>query len=273
MSRIAKTSAQKIEDTPGRAPFIKAFDLIQAGTDRTFEAVEPIFLEAMQKFDALVVADKTEQGDRQNGKGDFFNDVLALLLERGSGEKLHSRGKIPGLMFQNHSLDVAWPKNGRVELTIETKATGTPKHGRATRQKDRGRDGSADLEKRLKEAAFKGIDIKGQYARELGQGGGATADLASWLRTTPPRNYLLMSVGVTSPTDLARTISFAHAAGNWFDRCGLYAYGHQDWDLTAPYEAKPVDLSIQLDRVMHQVTTALVSLAASARDGATGNRR
>ncbi len=40
----------------------------------------------MQHFDALVVEGVADQGDIQNGKGDYLNDVLALLLERCSGK-------------------------------------------------------------------------------------------------------------------------------------------------------------------------------------------
>ena len=36
----------------------------------------------MQAFDDLVATGVADQGDIQNGKGDYFNDVLALLLER-----------------------------------------------------------------------------------------------------------------------------------------------------------------------------------------------
>lgn len=75
-----------------------------------------------------------------------------------------------------------------MQLTVETKATGIPKHPGSPKQAANGRPGSADLEKRLKEAAFKDIDVKGEYSRTVGQGGGATSDLTTWLRRTPPQN-------------------------------------------------------------------------------------
>src|SRR5690349_15194628 len=142
----------------------------------------------MSDADALVAAGHTTPGDNRNGKGDFLNDVLATLLERCSGAPLHTRPSIPGLLFEKHALDVAFPYDGPVQLTIETKAAGIPKHPGNPEEQPEGRRGSADLDKRIKEAAFKDIDIKGEYARTLGTGSGATQDLTGWLRRTPPYN-------------------------------------------------------------------------------------
>lgn len=257
MPRNVKTLGRRVVARPGRQPFVHSLESIAQGRARTFSGVESRFLQTMQEFDRLVVAGQTTQGDRQNGKGDFLNDVLALLLERCSGKQLHTRRNIPGLLFRNHSLDVAYPRTGTVELTVETKATGIPKHSGSPKQKPEGRAGHADLEKRMKEAAFKDVDVKGEYARTLGQGGGATSDLTAWLRRSPPRNWLFLSVRVRSQGDLDRTVDFAHIASRWFDGCGLYAYGHQNWDLSKGYEAKRVPTSVELDRVLSGVCDAL----------------
>jgi hypothetical protein len=224
----------QVSTSPGRQPFKSALAQLQSSQVSTFAAAEPTFRMAMEQFDQLVASGQTDQGDRQNGKGDFFNDVLHLILERCSGKQLHSRPNIPGLLFRRHMLDIAYPATGTVELTIETKATGIPKHPRSQQQHPTGRAGSADLDKRIKEAAFKDVDIKGEYSRTLGRGGGATSDLMSWLGRTPPRNWLLMSCRVRDAGDLQRTIDFAQIASRWFEACGVYVYGHQHWDLMKP---------------------------------------
>lgn len=260
MPRTIKTAAPKVVNNPGRQPFINELQRLSAGNAATFTSVAPQFLNVMQDFDRLVAAGQTTQGDRRNGKGDFLNDVLALLLERRSGKPLHSRRGIPGLLFRKHSLDVAYPASGTVELTIETKATGIPKHPGSPKQKAEGRAGSADLEKRIKEAAFKDIDIKGEYARNLSLGGGATSDLRKWMQQTPPRNWLFLSVRVRSQTDLDKTIDFAQIASRWFEGCGLYAYGHKGWDTSRPYETKTVSTTLELDRVLSNVADALKNL-------------
>jgi hypothetical protein len=247
--------------TPAREVFIRALADVRGQTPGgTFPAIEGVFLAAMQEFDRMVVDGTANQGDIQNGKGDFFNDVLALLLGQCSEKTLHTRPNVPGLSFRNHKLDVAYPASGEVLLTIETKATGVPKHGRNTRQPHpEGRAGSADLDKRIKEAAFKNIDLKAEAARRAGRGAGPTSNLQSFLRSTFPRCYMFLSVRVRDAADLTQTNKFGHIADVWFDGCGLFCYG---WNHSKThYERKPIpDAKLELDRVLSTVCTELRSL-------------
>jgi hypothetical protein len=257
VARKTKTVSKKNKVKPGRAPLVAALEKIRAKKLSTFSRAEALYLKAMEEFDELVVTGVADQGDRQNGKGDFFNDVLAQLLANCSEKELHSRPDVPGLSFDNHKLDVAYPATGEVSLVVETKATGSPKHDGNEKQKNPdGRPGSADLEKRVKEASFKNIDIKAQQARVAGKGGGATSDLESWMSQAPPRCYMFLAVRVVDDKDLERAIRYGHTAAHWFDACGLYCYGWDD--ARSAYEAKPInDPNLRLDRVLSRVCTAL----------------
>ncbi len=259
MAREPRTLSPSRSEKPGRAPLVAALQEIADSGASMFREIEPIYVRAMQAFDQLVADGVADQGDVRNGKGDFFNDMLALLLARCSGKELHTRPGVPGLSFRNHYLDIAYPATGAVELVIETKATGVPKHPGSPRQHADGRPGSADLEKRIKEASFKNIDIKAEAARLAGEGGGPTSDLSSWIRRAPPRCYMFMTVRARDARDLQATVRFARIAATWFDGCGLYCYG---WDATrTAYEAKPIeDTVLELDRVLAQVCTALRTL-------------
>jgi hypothetical protein len=260
MARAVKSKTRQASSKPGRRPLVDSYRAIEAAGYSTWRQAEGNYLAAMRDFDQLVVAGIADQGDVQNGKGDYFNDVLSLLLERCSGKALHTRPDVPGLSFRRHMLDAAYPATGAVALTIETKATGTPKNRRNPKQPHpEGRAGSADLEKRIKEASFKNIDIKAEAARLEGQGGGATSDLGAWMRQASPRCYMFLAVRVRDAADLAATITFGHIAATWFDACGLYCYG---WDESGTtYEPKPVTAtSLELDRVLSQVCTALRAL-------------
>jgi hypothetical protein len=257
MARKTRTLSAKNALKPGRAPLVTALEEIRAAELSTFDRAESIYLKAMQEFDDLVVAGVADQGDLRNGKGDFFNDMLALLLANCSGKELHSRPRVPGFSFDNHKLDVAYPARGEVRLVVETKASGIPKHKGSERQRNReGREGSADLEKRVKEASFKNIDIKAEQARVAGKGGGPTSDLGSWMSEASPQCYLFMAVRVIDDKDLERTIKYGHTAAHWFDDCGLYCYG---WNKThSAYEAKRIAYpNLRLDRVLSRVCTAL----------------
>jgi hypothetical protein len=257
MSRKTKTLRPANAIKPGRKPLLAALREMREMQASTFRGVEELYLKAMQEFDELVAQGVADQGDARNGKGDFFNDMLAQLLANCSGKELHTRPDVPGLSFRNHKLDVAYPASGQVKLVIETKASGIPKHpGNEKQRSPEGRPGSADLEKRIKEASFKNIDIKAEQARLTGEGGGPTSDLGSWIKSAPPRCYMFMAVRVRGETDLKKAIDFGHIAATWFDACGLYCYG---WNAgKTAYEAKSVDAtSLELDRVLAGVCTAL----------------
>lgn len=245
--------------TGARQPLAAAIAAADKAKTGSFAKVEPIFLNAIWQFDQHVAAGLANQGDIQNGKGDFLNDFLGVLLKHGSGKQVVARGGVPGLSFRSHFLDCSYPAAGDVTFVVETKATGIPKHPRNPRQANPdGRPGAADLEKRVKEAALKNIDIKAETARRAGTGHGATGDLISFLRKTPPLTCMFITSRVVDAADLVRVEHYARIAQVWFDYCGIYCYG-LDKARTA-YEAKQVHTTLELDRVLSQVETALRAL-------------
>ncbi|MFL6198820.1 MAG: hypothetical protein ACJ76J_06570 [Thermoanaerobaculia bacterium] len=210
----------------------------------------------MWEFDQAFAAGLADQGDNQNGKGDFFTDLIALILENCSGKELHGRGAVPGLIFPNHNLDTSYPKEGTVEILIETKVAGAPKTPRNPQQKNpKGRAGSADLDKRVKEAGLKTIDLKAEWARHAGQGGGPTSDLLTWLRQSKPLSFLFLAIRVVDRADLERTLFFANAANRMMDDVGLVVYEPAVPGLR--YQALKVPPHLELDRVLSRVCTAL----------------
>jgi hypothetical protein len=221
--------------------------------------VEAGFLAAMWEFDQNVQTGKANQGDIQNGKGDFFNDLIALLLENCSGHALYSRTRVPGLIFPAHALDATYPLTGDVEVMVETKAAGAPRSRRNPSQKNPlGRPGSADLDKRVKEAALKTIDLKLQWARREGKGGGPAGDLVSWLRNNKPFTFMFLAVRVVDESDLRRAMQQSNAANQMMDGVGVVAYGPDRKNRA--YEARAVPLHLELDRVLSRVCAALKSL-------------
>jgi hypothetical protein len=228
---------------------------VAAKPSRWTQVQEP-FLAAMWDFDQGFSIGLADQGDNQNGKGDFFTDLIALLLENCSGKELHGRGAVPGLIFPNHNLDTSYPKEGTVEVLVETKAAGAPKSGRNPQQKNpNGRPGSSDLDKRVKEAGLKTIDLKAEWARNAGQGGGPTSDLLTWLRQSKPLSFLFLAIRVVDSKDFERTLFFANAANRMMDDVGLAAY--EPNPAGNGYRACKVPPHLELDRVLSRVCTAL----------------
>jgi hypothetical protein len=221
--------------------------------------IEDRFLAAMWDFDQAFAVGLANQGDNQNGKGDFFTDLIALLLENCSGKELHGRGAVPGLIFPQHNLDTSYPETGTVEILIETKAAGAPKSIRNPLQKNpKGRPGSSDLDKRIKEAGLKTIDLKAEWARNAGQGGGPTSDLLTWLRQSKPLSFLFLAIRVVDKNDLDRTLFFANAANQMMDGVGLVAYEANP--LGNGYQPCKIPPHLELDRTLSRVCTALRNL-------------
>jgi hypothetical protein len=105
-----------------------------------------------QKFDGFVADGTADQGARRNGKGEFFNDLLAMVLSNCSGLDLVSRPGVPGLIFPKHNLDITHPsgKDVVIEFLLEAKTIGTPKHpGNTSQANPLGRPGKSDLPLRV----------------------------------------------------------------------------------------------------------------------------
>ncbi|MGY1718593.1 hypothetical protein ACI8AG_06055 [Blastococcus sp. SYSU DS0552] len=237
---------------------------VEAGPSR-WGQVEGDFLAAMEAFDSAVVAGETTQGDRQNGKGDFFNDVLALLLENCSRLELDSRSGVPGLIFPTHNLDVTYPRSGLVEFLLEAKAVGTPKHPGSPRQPNAlGRPGSADLPKRIKEAAFKTIDLKAAYGFQSPEATTPAGDgnLTTWLRTMRPASYLFVSARVLSDGDFNAVVNLGSAAAQVLDGVGLFCYEPiPESPMCYQVRNVPRMTGLQIDTVLYRACQDLRSAA------------
>ena len=230
----------------------------------TWQEVEDDFVRAMEAFDANVASGLADIGQIQNGKGDFLNDLIALILEGCAGVQLFSRGGVPGFVFPNHNLDVTYPNTGVVRFTLEVKAVGTPRHPLSPKQKRIGRPGSADLAKRVKEVAFKTIDLKAEFGRIMaGRGQRGTApggNLTTWLKSVPPKSYLFIGARVVSPGDLAAAIKFAQTAAQVVDGVGLFCFGPESEATPTSYRTYPVPTNISMDRVLYAACQDLVEL-------------
>jgi hypothetical protein len=252
------------------APLLRMYKAAETSRPKTWREIEEPFVRAMEAFDANVAVGIADIGDLQNGKGDFLNDLIALVLEGCGGVQLYSRGGVPGFVFANHNLDVTYPNEGVVRFTLEVKAVGTPRHPLSPTQKPIGRPGSSDLAKRVKEAAFKTIDLKAEYGRIMaGRGQAASApsgNLTSWLRSVPPTSYLFIAARVVSKTDFEATVAFAHTAAQVMDGVGLFCFGPASEAEPTTYRIVRVPREIGMDQVLYRACQDLTSLRNQAPD-------
>jgi hypothetical protein len=229
--------------------------------------VQEGFLSAIEAFDDLVTTGNASEGERQNGKGDYFNDLVARVLENCSDVALSTRAGVPGLIFPRHTLDVTYPASGDIiRVMVEAKMMGTPKHPGNEKAKPEGRPGSADMLKRSKEVAFKSIDLKAGYGYRISQVRGErqapiSGDLTSWLRGVLPKSFVVFGVRVISKSDLKAVITTAHALEEATDGVGVVAYGPKGFRSAslypAAYELLPVPNAIDLGHVLYRICQEL----------------
>jgi hypothetical protein len=260
----ARSTSPLVATKPACAPLLHMYQAADKARPRTWGEVEDAFVRAMEEFDANVAAGIADIGDLQNGKGDFLNDLIALVLEGCGGVQLYSRGGVPGFVFANHNLDVTYPNTGVVKFTLEVKAVGTPRHPLSPTQRPIGRPGCSDLAKRVKEAAFKTIDLKAEYGRIMAARGreasAPSGNLTSWLRSVPPKAYLFIAARVVSKTDFEATVGFAHTAAQVMDGVGLFCFGPASEAEPTTYRTFGVPREIGMDQVLYRACQDLTAL-------------
>lgn len=247
-------------------PFGDHLAVVSNTKPRSWAQVQEGFLRAMELFDAEVIAGRASEGERQNGKGDYFNDLIVAILQEASGRQLNVRRGVNGLIVKNYNLDVTYPAEGVAELLIEAKVMGTPKHPGSAEEVAEGRRGSADLPKRLREAAFKTIDLKAGFSLQQSQSGkraqsGPSGSLTAWLRKVQPASFVLIAVRIVNASDLSKVQSDCAEMRNVMDGVGVFCFSAADLTAAIPeYSALPVDTGLQLDRVVHEIAQQLAGM-------------
>lgn len=231
---------------------------------KAWEDVEDLFLRGMEGLDANIASGVAKMGDLQNGKGDFFNDLIALLLENCADVQLWSRRSVPGLIIPTNNLDVTYPNSDPIEFVLEAKAVGTPRHPGSPKQKAIGRQGSADLAKRIKEVGFKTIDLKAEYARNMTSSGTSPAamsgDFVTWLHSVKPRSYLFVAARVTTDRDREQVFRYARRARFVSDDVGVFCFRPVSEASPTTYRAERVDDDLELSRALFRACRALTSI-------------
>lgn len=255
--------------------FKEAYDRLEAARPTAWAHVETEFVEAMAVFDTLRAAGEAKDGAQRNGRGGFFNDILALVLENCAGlDTLYKRTLVHGRVFKTHELDVTYPATGPARFTLEAKVLGTPRHpgNQSSQSNSLGRSGSADLDKRLKEAAFKAIDLKAEYDLLVAGEGGISrtgpghASMTSWLRQQLPSAYVFLAARCVDEVDRQRLMLSATAINQVFDHVGVFCFGPVDGSHPTTYKVIPVQPNAyDIAHVLQEACRDLRGIHASLR--------
>ena len=176
-------------------PFEALLTRIRGTRVRRWEEIEDEFLRVVGLFDANYTAGKEKSGWYQS-KARYFNDIIVDLLKNVSGKDIHLRCKRDSQIFDLIDIDICYPAKGSPIVAGEVKALGTPPH---KGNKNKGRAGSQDLHKRVREVAFTSMDLKAAYAPPQPIG-----SFQRWIDTTTPGYFSFWAVRADNSKDLER---------------------------------------------------------------------
>ena len=72
---MPRKTSPRVLTSPGCAPLRVMYQTAERRNPSRWTDVEPAFLRAMWEFDQKFANGEADQGDNQNGKGDFFTDL------------------------------------------------------------------------------------------------------------------------------------------------------------------------------------------------------
>jgi hypothetical protein len=238
--------------------------------------VEGEFVHSMAEFDTLRAAGDVQDGAQRNGRGEFFNDILAVVLENCAGlDTLYKRTLVHGRVFKTHELDVTYPATGPARFTLEAKGVG---NAAAPWQRDEPVERPRALGLGRPRQAAQGGGVQGhrpkaEYALLVaGQGGISRtgpghASMTSWLRQQLPSAYVFLAARCVDEADRQRLMLSATAINQVFDHVGVFCFGPVDDSQPTTYKVIPVQTSAyDLGHVLQEACRDLRAIHASLRD-------
>ncbi|GAA1950531.1 hypothetical protein [Agromyces allii] len=225
---------------------LKLKERIQNENVRQFRVVEVDFLDLLWSMDMYrrehVIprtprsvdgkVDKDETGEGlYRSKGNWFSEIMALILGNKTTSKLAPRSRVKGFS-QEHQIDIAWPDRGTTVLRdplicCEAKLTGAPgvKGGKP-------RGGLADWSNRRKELKFQATDLK--LARH--EASTSIHHWNAWRKKADPRVFTLWAARLEDTSgkgeeskQYKRMIREAqNLTATYSDGVGIYAFKADD---------------------------------------------
>lgn len=256
---MAASSAQQVEQEVGH-PVTKWETLkaaIQDDVIKQFSQVAETWLDLMWTLDAYRIAGVAPTGHDigalNRGKGNWFADLIALLLENRTHHRIAARTRVPGFS-QRHQIDVAWPVRGIDPLVCcETKVMGAPGFGTTP-----SRAALSDFVNRRKELKFAATDLK-LYRRQQET---RIEHWGEWRQAQPPRSYFLWAARLEPGRDSVNTLvrEARDLIDTYLDGTGLFAW--QPRPGRPGYEVVPLpprDRVTALDDVLYRIESYINS--------------
>jgi hypothetical protein len=194
------------------------------------------------------------------GKGNWFAELLALLLHNRTSMRISPRQRVQGFS-QLHQIDLAWPaRREDVRICAETKVTGAPAFGSTP-----ARASMSDFSNRRKELKFAATDLK-LYRRQQQT---KIEHWGVWRESAPPKTYFLWAARFDPARDrFDRIVSEARAlVDTYLDGAGLFVWRENEGGNS--YEPMPLPQAAHvsnLDDVLHRIASEINLLAGPDRE-------
>jgi hypothetical protein len=202
---------------------------VQAEKIREFTEVMTDYLALMWCLDRYRVADapplgmgdatmafRSRMDGIYRGKGNQFANLLSLLLDNRTGQKIRSRSKIVGYS-QLHQIDLAWPDREIAPIVCaESKVTGGPAY-----RDNPERGAMADWSNRRKELKFAATDLKLARREQTTKIG----HWSYWRASAAPKTFMLWGARLR-PQDKIENMARETEAllATYMDGAGIFAW-------------------------------------------------
>lgn len=232
---------------------------VQSGAISKFADIQNAWLDLMWTLDSyrseqVLPAGFKDFGSFNRGKGNWFGELLCLLLQNRTHHRIAARQKVSGFS-QRHQIDVAWPARGEDPLVCcETKVTGAPAFGSTP-----ARGAMNDFSNRRKELKFAATDLKLYRRQEQTK----IAHWDVWRRSEPPKTYFLWAARLNYPKDKIKVLvrEARILIDTYLDGAGLFAWCQStSKDGYEHVPLPPGERVTSLDDVLYSISSEIESL-------------
>ncbi len=187
-------------------------------------------------------------------KGNWFAEVVALLLENQTTQRIAPRSRVRGFS-QVHQIDVAWPvRDFDPLICTETKVTGGPPYG-----SHGARGAMSDWTNRRKELKFAATDLK------LSRRGMETQidHWDEWRSNQPPRMYLLWAARLRQSDSIEKMVQEVQSlVHSYLDGAGVVAWRESTDETSYEIVHLPASARVNaLDDVLYKIATEIRRMA------------
>lgn len=232
---------------------------VEHGGIGSFAQVQSTWLDLMWTLDTYRIAQTLPVGFKDvgafnRGKGNWFAELVCLLLANRTNHTIAARQKVSGFS-QQHQVDVAWPARGEDPLICcETKVTGAPPFGSTP-----ARGAMSDFSNRRKELKFAATDLKLYRRQERTK----IAHWDVWRRSEPPKTYFLWAARLDDQRDKIESLvrESRILIDTYLDGAGLFAWHRSSSN--EGYEPVPLpdgERVTSLDDVLYSISSEIESL-------------